>query len=459
MIDEMARLNMSYLVEILKNEKSIHQDLESMNKFLLDRNCTFRGVVMPTLLKPNFLSPKQLNILKRIVKIVSNVLNKFIHFYLENKDVQKIMNFSAEENKLFSIDPGYDSPLVISRLDAFMQDYDIRFLEFNCDSPAGTAYSDVLEEGFYNYLDKFECLTHWKIKYFNRQDQLLKALLSCYREFSFQKQKKRNPTIAIVDWDDVSTLSEFELLKVYFESKGYPTIISSPQKLKIVNGVLTADGEAVDIIYRRVITKELITRMDEACDFIQAVKDGLVCMANPFRSFIVGNKKVLAIMTDPRFQSIYTREEQEVIKQCIPWTKVLKDSKETFQGFHVNLRNFIYDNKENLVLKPASSYGGKDVYLGRDTSESTWRRIVDDNIKNENWVVQQYVPIPEDIFPEIRSDEIHLKLKKVNLNPFGIYGEYGGSISRISDNSVINVSAGGGLIPTMCVSQRSGGEV
>lgn len=459
MIDEMARLNLSYLMEMLRNEKNSHQDVELMNKFLLERNCTFRGQVMPTLLKPNFLSPKQLNVLKRIVKIISHVLNKFIHFYFENKDVQKIMNFSAEENELFAIDPGYQTPLVISRLDAFMQDYDIRFLEFNCDSPAGTAYSDVLEEGFYNYLDKFHSLSRWKIKYYNRQDQLLNALLSCYREFSFQEQKKRNPTIAIVDWDDVSTLSEFELLKVYFEAKGYPTIISSPQKLKIVNGSLTADGEVIDIIYRRVITRELINRMAEASDFIQAVKEGLVCMANPFRSFIVGNKKVLAIMTDPRFQSIYTREELEVIKHCIPWTKVLKDSKELFQNFQVNLRNFIYDNKENLVLKPACSYGGKDVYLGRDTSETTWHRIVDENIENENWVVQQYVPIPEDLFPEIRENEIHLKLKKVNINPFGIYGEYGGSISRISDNSVINVSAGGGLIPTMAISKKSRTEV
>ncbi|MBD3288319.1 hypothetical protein GF337_05905, partial [candidate division KSB1 bacterium] len=415
MIDEMARLNMSYLLELLRDEKNIHRDMELMNKFLRERNCTFRGQVMPTLLKPNFLSPRQSTVLKRVVKIISNVLNKFIKYYFENEDVRKIMNFSAEENELFSIDPGYSVPLVISRLDAFMQDYDIRFLEFNCDSPAGTAYSDVLEDGFHNYLEKYNFLIHWKIKYSNRQDQLLNALLACYREFSSQQQKKKNPTIAIIDWEDVSTLSEFELLKVYFESKGYPTIISCPQKLKIRNGELTVDGEVIDIIYRRVITRELIKRMDEVNDFIQAVKDGLVCMANPFRSFIVGNKKVLAIMTDPAFQSIYSREELKIINQCIPWTKVLKDSKETFQNFQVNLRNFIYDNRENLVLKPASSYGGKDVYLGRDTTDDTWRRIVDENIDNENWVVQQYVPIPEDIFPELRGDEIHLKLKKVNI--------------------------------------------
>jgi len=58
------------------------------------------------------------------------------------------MNFSRQENKLLSIDPGYSIPLVLARLDPFMDGDNIRFLEFNCDSPAGIAYADIMEEGF-----------------------------------------------------------------------------------------------------------------------------------------------------------------------------------------------------------------------------------------------------------------------------------------------------------------------
>ena len=42
-----------------------------------------------------------------------------------------------------------------------------------------------------------------------------------------------------------------------------------------------------------------------------------------------------------------------------------------------------------------------------------------------------------------------MRLKRFNINPFGIGGRYAGSITRISDRAVINVSAGGGLLPSV----------
>jgi hypothetical protein len=42
-----------------------------------------------------------------------------------------------------------------------------------------------------------------------------------------------------------------------------------------------------------------------------------------------------------------------------------------------------------------------------------------------------------------------MRLKRFNINPFGIGGRYGGMITRISDQAVINVSAGGGLLPSV----------
>jgi len=335
-----------------------------------------------------------------------------------------------------------------------MEDYSVKFLEFNCDSPAGTAYSDVMEEGFRQFLDRYPVLDDWKFHYYMRQEQLLIALHTCYKEFSQGKNTKRNPTIAIVDWDDVSTYSEFELLKEYFETREFPTLIASPQKLKIKNDKLTFNDEPIDIIYRRVITRELMKKKDDVADFIEAVKRGMVCMANPFRSYIVGNKKVLAILTNPKYQGIFNREQLKVIRECLPWTQVLSRDKALFNDFTVDLRNFIYDNKNKLVLKPASSYGGKDVHLGFETDDETWHRIVEENIDSEDWIVQQFVNIPEEIFPELKGGGVSMKLKKVNINPFAISGKYAGTISRISDNSVINVSAGGGLIPTLTVSRK-----
>lgn len=457
MIDQMANLNLSLLVELSRDDTRAPEQYENLRHFLRRRGCTFSGEPMPTLLKPNFISPKQSRLLQYNVEKISSALNKFINLYLENDDVRRIMKFSAIEDELFRIEPHYDFALVISRLDAFMNDYEVKFLEFNCDSPAGTAFSDVLEEGFKEILKSYPFLIQWKIEYINRQDRFFQALKSCYREF---RQNHRHfpekPTIAIVDWDDLPTAGEFELLKMYFESKGLKALITSPQQFKIEGDRMLIEGEQVHLIYRRVITRELIERLDEVGDFIRGVKSEMACMCNPFRSFIVGNKKILDLLTDPRFQNIYDQEELEVIHKTIPWTKILADQKVVYNGYAVDLRRFVTDNKDKLVVKAASSYGGKDVFLGRETDQQTWDTVVEKHIGSEDWVVQEYVNIPQEIFPEIRDEGVYLKLKKVNINPFAFIGKYGGTISRVSDKSIINVSAGGGIVPTMSVNRKEG---
>jgi len=456
MLDQIAILNMSYLIHQAKSASNSAKQLEFLNKYLIDHMCLFNGKPMPTLLKPNFVSPKQTQTLIYAVDQISSALNKFIHLYMSDEVVRRIMKFSDMENELFAINPGYNTPLVISRLDAFLNNYSVKFLEFNCDSPAGLAYSDVMEDGFKELFKDYPFLSQWKIDYIDRQGLLLKALLTCYNEFRNNSQSlPAKPVIAIVDWDNVSTFSEFHLLKKYFEQRGYETIVSSPLNFKISAGKALADGREVHLVYKRVITRELLEKWDQVAEFVQSIKDGLVCCCNSFRSYIVGNKKVLSLITDPRFQGIFSENELNVIKKTIPWTKILADTKVTYKNASFHLKDFIIENQDLLVLKPANSYGGKDVYLGRETEQGTWEKIMSEHLYDEAWVVQEYVDTPHDIFPVIK-DDISLQLKKVNINPFALLGKYSGTITRVSDSSVINVSAGGGLVPTLSAARKKG---
>jgi hypothetical protein len=59
------------------------------------------------------------------------------------------------------------------------------------------------------------------------------------------------------------------------------------------------------------------------------------------------------------------------------------------------------------------------------------------------------VPVPEEMFPTVEAGHVQMRLKRFNINPFGIGGRYAGMITRISDQAVINVSAGGGLLPSV----------
>ncbi len=454
MLDPIRKLNRSYLDHLENAPEKSSAQIEQLRRFLIDRKCTFRNVAMPTLLKPNFISPKQSRGLVRTVEIMSRILDKFVRFYLDNEEVRDIMKFSDRENELFFIKPGYQKPLVISRLDAFLNGYSIKFLEFNCDSPAGIAYSDVLEEGFFQIFRDYPFLKDWQLRSIRRQELLLASLLTCYRQFrSVSKGHPAKPLIAIVDWKDVSTYSEFQLHEEHFRREGYETIIASPQDFTIKNGKAMVRDRQVNLVYRRVITRELLEKRKESAEFMQSIREGLVCCCNSFRSYIVGNKKVLSLITDPRFQEIYSREELKIIRETIPWTKILSDTEVNYQGRKVGLKDFVLENQDKLVLKPANMYGGKNVHIGQETDPRTWQGILHSNIHDESWVVQEFVNIPRDTYPEI-ARSVRLKEKYVNINPFALLGNYSGTITRISDHPVINVSAGGGLVPTFTAESR-----
>ena len=115
----------------------------------------------------------------------------------------------------------------------------------------------------------------------------------------------------------------------------------------------------------------------------------------------------------------------------------------------IDLLPFVADNRERLVLKPASDYGGHGVALGMETDEATWAQIIETHANTADFIVQEYVPVPEEMFPTIVDGHVQMRLKRFNINPFGIGGRYAGSITRISDRAVINVSAGGGLLPSV----------
>ena len=121
-----------------------------------------------------------------------------------------------------------------------------------------------------------------------------------------------------------------------------------------------------------------------------------------------------------------------------------------YEGNAVFLKKHIVSHKDHLVLKPADSYGGKNVMIGRETDEDTWVNLVRSILMNkEDWVVQRHVTISEMTVPVMNGNGIKMVNKKYNINPFVFAHRYAGSVARLSDQSVINVSAGGGLVPVI----------
>ena len=201
-------------------------------------------------------------------------------------------------------------------------------------------------------------------------------------------------------------------------------------------------------MYRRVIFGELLEKLRDVNDFLKAYRDHAICMVNPLRSRLAASKSLLSILTNPGYDHLFAQKENETKRQHIPWTRRMLDAERFYGGKKVYLIDFLKDEKESLILKPAEGYGGKDVTIGRETRDDDWNHTIDKALKAD-WVIQEFVNPSIMSVPTIVNHKLEFVNKKMNTGSFVFDGTYAGSLSRLSEETVINVSRGGGLIPTV----------
>ncbi len=336
----------------------------------------------------------------------------------------------------------------ICRLDAFLAGDTVKFLEFNADSPAGIGYTDVLHEGLRRTIALPRVDGEFDTAYEPMLPLLIETLRDAYRAMRAGRregsQLPETPRLALVDVPGSPSVPEFRIICAAAARAGIEAIHATTDELTYDGSVLRAGGEPVHLVYRRALIEDL-----SEGDLTAAYRDGAVCVVNPPRARVANNKKLMALLEDPRFAHLVEPREAEVIAATIPWTRVLRPGRVTYGQWVVDLLDFISNNRSRLVLKPASEYGGHDVALGIETEQAEWDRIIEEHAEAGDFIVQEYVPVPEEMFPTVEDGHVQMRLKRFNINPFGIGGRYAGMITRISDRAVINVSAGGGLLPSV----------
>ena len=269
--------------------------------------------------------------------------------------------------------------------------------------------------------------------------------MSAYGELRGERSDlPETPRLALIDVEGSPAVPEFRIICAAAKEAGIEALHATLDEVSYDGSLLRVQGEPVHLVYRRALLEDL-----PEGDLIAAARDRRAAVVNPFRARVANNKKLFALLGDPRFAHLVEDAERKVIAESIPWTRVLRDGRAAYGDWVVDLLAFVSDNRERLVLKPASDYGGHGVSLGMETSQADWDRLIEEHSGPGDYVVQEYVPVPEEMFPTVEDGHVHMRLKRFNINPFGLGGRYAGMITRISDQAVINVSAGGGLLPSV----------
>lgn len=409
-----------------------------------------------TVLRPRFLTTEQYHFLQNSIRTVMPAFGKAYHSALANDEIRAQFHLNDWEETMVREPFGFQEPSPSARMDSFyLPDANsVEFTEYNAEIPAGQGYTDELAEVFLGMRAMGEFQKDYEVRPLPTRNQMLHALLDSYRQWGGTAR----PNIAILDWKQVPTYTEFVLFKEYFESQGFAAEIVDPRDCEYANGSLTAHGFDINLVYKRVLISELVERGDLGLNHpvIRAARDHAVCMVNPFTCKILHKKASLAVLTDERNAHLFSSDEARAIANTIPWTRILEERKTIYNGQTIDLMPFLAENKDEFVVKPNDEYGGKGVVLGWTVSQSEWETLLQERL-NEPTIAQKKVTLPEEPYPSFVDGSVQIYDRMLDTDPYIWYGTYmSGSLCRLSTAALLNVTAGGGsTVPTFVIEKRS----
>ncbi|MGC2625388.1 MAG: hypothetical protein WA269_01015 [Candidatus Udaeobacter sp.] len=390
-------------------------------------------------LRPHLLDQTQFRALTLSAERVTSALEKVAAAVVRDPKLMGELGLTETERKMALVDPGFSAAGVTTRLDAFVHGDEIKFVESNAENPSSLPDQEELNRLLFELPVMASFARRYRLREFSPVKRLLETLLITYREWGGSGV----PNVAILDWKDLPTSSEFVFLQEHFSAHGVPTIICSPDDLEYQQGQLRCGAFRIDLVYKRVIIHEFLARYDDTHPLIRAYVDHDVCLVNPFRCKIMHKKAVFEMLTDDQRKDWFTSTEKEAIRRSVPWTRRVFDRETMRNGQTINLLEFIRRNRSMFVLKPNDDYGGHGVHFGSQLDEHEWQSAIEKAL-SADYVVQDALDLHPEVFPIFSEADWKLQPMFVDTNPFLFRGEVCGAMVRLSATPIVNVTSGGG---------------
>src|SRR5260370_28961599 len=264
---------------------------------------TFGDRVLGPFWRPFFLSPEEEQHVRIVAEPIATLGERVVAAALEDRALFAQFHLRPEEEGLARLHAGYGFASTASRLDAFLLPDSLKLAEYNGESPAGAGYAETLAEIFraIPMMGKFAQM--YEVHSYPLSAKLLDALVTSYLDWGGSSNK---PQIAIVDWDDVPPVSEFEILQERFEKMGIPTLIADPRKLERDRRSLLAQDKRIDLLYRRVLTNDIVAKPAACSALVKAYSSNAVCVAHNCGCKIPHVKAFFAVLTDEQNGALFS---------------------------------------------------------------------------------------------------------------------------------------------------------
>src|SRR6266852_2089057 len=178
-----------------------------------ERHLMFGERPLCVCLRPQFLTRRRYEQAVAAAEGVAGALAALERTILQDAELRRELGLEPEEERLAMVDPGFSFSSPSVRLDSFFADQ-VRFVEYNAESPAGMAYSDNLAAIFTRLPVMKAFRKSFRGKFLPTRGRQLRTMLNAFRQWG----RGAKPVIAIVDWEGLPTAPEFEMFKTFFET-------------------------------------------------------------------------------------------------------------------------------------------------------------------------------------------------------------------------------------------------
>ena len=199
---------------------------------------------------------------------------------------------------------------------------------------------------------------------------MLQAILKAYKEWG---GKSKKPNIAILEFRQpfqTGESGESAIIAELFRREGLAVEVVTPEQLEYRDNVLRRGDFAIDLIFRRVKVQEFLVRFDLSHPLLRAYRDQAVCMVNSFRSELAQKKAIFDLLTDEEITADFPAAERKAIKEFVPWTRVVQETKTKYHNRTVDLPDFILHNRNKLVLRPNDDGADQQSFRGSEVDEA-----------------------------------------------------------------------------------------
>jgi hypothetical protein len=135
------------------------------------------------------------------------------------------------------------------------------------------------------------------------------------------------------------------------------------------------------------------------------------------------------------------------IREFVPWTRVVHETKTKYHNRTIDLPEFILHNRNKLVLRPNDDGVDQHSFRGSEVDEAGWEKALKTALRNP-YVVQEALEPVVDTFPLLQYGHLEMQKMRVDVHPHSYMGKVQGCSSWLTAVGPSGFSTVSGVAPT-----------